>query len=363
MVLQGGKYKVEIVYGDTKQPFLEHTSRGDGQVFVEVEPDCEFYVSIACKSEDPVVATIQIDGKDLGYGVSGLSKDSFYTPFPCGLHSRDEAGGYTKQALKFARSAVMQETEENKGIPPQFWTGNVEVSFYEGVSAHYEPSSGAAYQNTWRGDKGDVGFMEGKTNPDKKKGVMSVAGNTTEYTGPTQGAHNTLVYCKGGLLMTVHLKYCSTIGLIFAGILPKPPHWTWGRMLFPGPQNEHSDKIDSTGAIDLLNDETSSASSCHTPTATAKKAPRVVSASKSDDVTASRNTMDEMGDTESKRAKKRRKLELEKKRVEEDVSFLQSLKDDSQEDMDDYIKAKRLHRDIRNQLASLQDEDDDSDDE
>ena len=249
MVVQG-KFQVEVVYADTKLPFKEFTSEHDGQLYLEVEPDAEYFIMISNKSEDPVNVSIKIDGTDLGLHVAGLTKYNSVTPYLCGITSRDENGGVTKQALQFVRSTVLQKTEENKGIPPQYWTGTVEVSFYESVAEEASSSNQRAFSSSWKGNSENVGYMMGKSNPDKKKGVMSAAGNTTEYVPPPAQPWTT-VYRKGGLLQTVHMKYCSTLGLIYANILPKPPHWEFQRMIAPGPQKDFSDKVDSSGAIDL----------------------------------------------------------------------------------------------------------------
>ena len=91
------------------------------------------------------------------------------------------------------------------------------------------------------------------------------------------------------------------------------------RLEFPGQHNAHNDKVDSEGVINLDAD---------TPTTTCVR-------------------------NDSPRDKKRRKLEAEKERVEKDVAFLQTVKDDSPLDMEDYIKAKEKHRELRNKLASL----------
>ena len=86
-----GKFKVEIVMADTKIPFMEHelksstttttgfstsASTGDraGTVYVEVEPKADYYINIESKNDDPVVASISVDGNDLGYEVSPFFK-------------------------------------------------------------------------------------------------------------------------------------------------------------------------------------------------------------------------------------------------------------------------------------------------
>ena len=250
-----GKFKVEVVYAETKIPFKEHTATTDGDTYVEVEPDAEYFVDIESKSEDPVVAYIRIDGKDLGYNVTLRKKQNYLS----GLVSKDELGGTSKQALKFVKINVFHKSEGDR-FAARMWTGTVEVDFYEGIPHVLESSSSSnqsrAFSSTWEGRTSDVGFTLGVSNPDKKKGVMSAAGNTVEYTAPTTNSGSgsrgkTIIFKKGGLLKSVSLKYCSTLGLIYAGILSKPPQWDLHRMTYPAPQRDHTENMDSTGAIDL----------------------------------------------------------------------------------------------------------------
>lgn len=277
MVVEG-KFKVEIVMADTKIPFLGHVlkpssttssgfattaSTGDktGTVYVEVEPKADYYINIESKSDDPVFASISVDGDDLGYAVGPFFKGDTYL---AGLASVDEEGGTMKRALQFVRSHVFPEEEAKKGMtPPMYWTGTVDVSFYDAIPyVNHTPENKRkrqrAFGNTWEGNSKDVGFLVGKMNPDKKKGVMSAAGDTVEYEAAdissedTSSPTSTTSYAKGGHVKTISMKYCSTLGLIYVGILPRPPLWDLHRMEHPGIFRDHADKIDpTTGTIDL----------------------------------------------------------------------------------------------------------------
>jgi hypothetical protein len=231
-MVKAGKHTVALIYADTKIPFKEH-SASDGQVYVEVEPNAEYYIQVSTESQDCVVIRIKVDGKDLGYQLTMNKQTSLIDPhFFVGVSSVDENGGTIHQALKFARTPVMQKTEDNK-VPPAFWTGSVQVEFYEGVY-HGTQSGTRAFRNSWTGAGNDVGYMIGKSNPDQKKGVMSATGSTVDYAQPKAGKRAR--YNQGGHLKTITMNYCSTVGLIFAGILTKPPVWEWGRMIKPGVQ-------------------------------------------------------------------------------------------------------------------------------
>jgi hypothetical protein len=60
--------KIELVYADTKMTFKEHTK--DGKIYVEVEPDVEYFISmqqIGASQRGVTVSKIFVDEQDLGY--------------------------------------------------------------------------------------------------------------------------------------------------------------------------------------------------------------------------------------------------------------------------------------------------------
>ena len=88
------------------------------------------------------------------------------------------------------------------------------------------------FSNSWNG--GDVAYVMGISDPDQKKGVKSQKGET--FTAH-KSKRRRKMYAKGGLLCTITLRYCSTLGLIHAGILPKPPMWDLHRLANPADDN------------------------------------------------------------------------------------------------------------------------------
>ncbi len=71
MVKSGG-YTVELVTADTKEPFKEHTAAdGDGQIFAEVEPDMDYFIS-ASSNIQGVRFAFHVDGVNLGYSSTML---------------------------------------------------------------------------------------------------------------------------------------------------------------------------------------------------------------------------------------------------------------------------------------------------
>ena len=63
-----GDFKVQLVKADTKKPFKEQTK--NGQTYVEVEPEVEYYISIQmlgiARSGD-LIARCLVDGKRTGW--------------------------------------------------------------------------------------------------------------------------------------------------------------------------------------------------------------------------------------------------------------------------------------------------------
>ena len=83
----------------------------------------------------------------------------------------------------------------------------------------------------------------GISDPDKKKGVKSDKGET--FTAH-KSKRRRKTYAKGGLLCTITLRYCSTLGLIHAGVLAKPPLWDMQRLTDPADKGEQKPEPKST---------------------------------------------------------------------------------------------------------------------
>ncbi|KAL3788458.1 hypothetical protein HJC23_011410 [Cyclotella cryptica] len=88
----------------------------------------------------------------------------------------------------------------------------------------------------------DVGYVPGKDRPQPKKGVKSAEGTTelrTHCFAPRSTHRDNKqkhrdpfapIVKEPEKLGVITLKYCSTVGLIFAGILTKPPNWEVERL-------------------------------------------------------------------------------------------------------------------------------------
>jgi hypothetical protein len=211
MVNKGRVFTVELVRADTKVAFKEHTK--DGKTYAEVEPEVEYFVHIELDPGPPVRAKIYVDGKSLGYDLD-VGSPKKKKSYDNGLWSYDGVSS-THQALKFAKAEVFNSSaDDTENVP--FWTGNIEVQFVE-IFDTGETHARRLSENTW--DGGDVGFVMGQTDP-KKKGVMSTQGKTIVKSKPKKKARKT--YAEGRVLETIKLHYCSTVGLVYAGIFGPP---------------------------------------------------------------------------------------------------------------------------------------------
>ena len=192
------------------------------ETYVEVEPESEYWIRVQTDSEDVVRAEISVDGKSLGYCVP-MDKRNSATDW--GVWKFENGKEYNF-ALKFAKAKVREATNNEDANDKPFWTGIVEVDFSEAIYAgEYEQQDRS---DMWTG--GDVSYVLGISDPDKKKGVKSEKGSSFNV---KKSQRRRSQYQTGGMLKKVTLRYCSTLGLIHAGILPKPPMWDLHRLSHP----------------------------------------------------------------------------------------------------------------------------------
>ena len=68
-MVRKGNFHMEIVSADTNIPFKEHR-HPNGEVYVEVNPNTEYFIRIKSDDEGLVVCKCVVDGVSLGYNVS-----------------------------------------------------------------------------------------------------------------------------------------------------------------------------------------------------------------------------------------------------------------------------------------------------
>jgi hypothetical protein len=242
-MVQRGNFKIELVYADTKLPFIEHTK--DGKIYVEVEPDVEYFISIqqtGKSSGGATMATFFVDGKELGYNYSGLKRRS--RPSYKGILSREQ-GSQSMKALKFTRPRISQDgTNVNRNL----LMGKVEIMLYEGIP------------NGYKGKRGDFTSKFSATAVDleqsglaKKKSLRSGEGEV-KITKNVSKEHY-MSYKRGKQIDKFTLNYCAALGLMEVGVLEKPDAWTHHRMKRPakleqGAPRVRPKRVHDTGSIE-----------------------------------------------------------------------------------------------------------------
>jgi hypothetical protein len=230
-MVQSEDFKIELVYADTKMPFKEHTK--DGKIFVEVEPDVEYFISIqqnGASRGGATVSTLSVDGTDLGY--RRLSSRCANEPTYEGVFSR-ENGFTTIKALKFTKPLISQDgTNVTRGL----LMGKVEIMMYEGTLLGYK-----GHQKDVNSKFTAAAVDINQSGLAKKKSLRSGEGEiklTTNTSGQQEPD-----YKLGSHFDTVTLNYCTALGLIEVGILKKPDAWTHHRMKRPANPDQGEPRV------------------------------------------------------------------------------------------------------------------------
>jgi hypothetical protein len=244
-MVQRGDFKIELVYAeDKKMKFKEHTK--DGKIYVEVEPDVEYFISIQQtgirRGGVTTVATFHVDGKALGYyHKSSKCKDQ---PSYKGICSR-ENGVSTTKALKFTKPRISQDgTNVNRGL----LMGKVEIKMYEGILVGYKDQH-KDFTATFTAAAVDLK----QSGLAKKKGLRSGEGEITVTTNDSGKRHASYKrgdsgkrhasYKRGAHFDTVTLNYCAALGLMEVGVLEKPDAWTHHRMKRPAKPEQGAPRV------------------------------------------------------------------------------------------------------------------------
>ena len=220
-MVQCGDFKIGLVYADTKMPFKEHTK--DGKIYVEVEPDVEYFISMqqtGTSRSGTTILSYHVDGKDLNYHqCSSKCRDE---PSYKGISNRQN-GVTTKRALKFMKPRISQDgTNVNRDL----LMGKVEIKMYDGILKGYKDNHKdiTSTFTTAAVDLEQSGLV-------KKKSLRSGEGEIT-LTKKTSGKPHAS-FKRGAHIDTVTLNYCAALGLMEVGVLEKPDAWTHHRMKRP----------------------------------------------------------------------------------------------------------------------------------
>jgi len=222
-MVKKGQFGLQLVDASTPEvPFKEHTTN-DGTTYIEVEPDTEYFLKVSIDSDrDSVIYAMQVDGEDLGYWVENEKDQELL-----GLRSYKN-GRITMRALKFRGLRDQAKSKTTITSPKDSngsWVGEIVVTFHEYIEleGYYDEKE---CESKWRGSQKSLSDIKGN----KEKLVKSGQGTTVESEAKSPKKKNIDV---GKILETITVKYCTTVELIHAGVLPKPPYWNWARLNFP----------------------------------------------------------------------------------------------------------------------------------
>jgi hypothetical protein len=228
MVIQAG-FRVELVEAKTKKPYKEHTSK-DGKVYVEAEPDAEYFVSvqkITKISEKHCLYVPYVDDQSLGWQGKAAGEGIATKPTYFGL-CQDAQGVLSSIALKFVKPSYVNRNDSKNSSPPTQLFGKVEVKVYEAGAAydnkkimHQDTSVSLSRPTVAVGNAGN----ETKKNLRSSEGCEILRGM-----GRKTGAQ----WKRKGIIDVITLNYCSAVGLINVGVLVKPDIYAWHRMTNPG---------------------------------------------------------------------------------------------------------------------------------
>jgi len=225
-MVKKGRFGLQLVDAATPEvSFKEHTAE-DGATYIEVEPDAEYFLKVGISSDFKNVAyDIEVDGEDLGYNSKHHSCEEKIK----GLRSREQ-GESTHKSLKFrGLYDLHDQTKEKTTVSPNDsngdWIGEIVVTFVEVIELEGYHNRKDATKSKWSGSHKSI-------NCNKKKLVKSGKGTTTKISTASRRMKRRN-WKKGKIIETITVKYCTTVGLINIGVLPKPPYWKMARANFP----------------------------------------------------------------------------------------------------------------------------------
>lgn len=217
-MVKSGPFTVQLIHAETGEAFPEHKAK-NRRTYAEVEPGTEYKIQVKSSRVETARYYITLDGEDFGY---------YWTVKNGKEETEDDVqteinGVVSRHTLQFAKPAPRGPNTEAS------WTGKLQVNFYREKILR-KPRTVEREESEWTGGNVSQGQSESKS-----KGVRTVRGKVISKFPMKQFWRRT-EEC-GRHLRTVTLHYCSTIGLIEAGILPRPPQsamtWNLHRQMNP----------------------------------------------------------------------------------------------------------------------------------
>ncbi len=308
-----GDFQIELIDAHTKAPFQEHLASTnvtpndvdidiDIDAYVEVEPNLEYYIKVTNHSiSSKAIFKYKVDGQDLGYYTTleagQVANDGIYTyshqkfrsqvralKFQKRFDFGQNAGSTsintstTKKALNKNTASSSPTSSKNSTLNnPYMINSNSKRTYHEQNSNHdsnknqgmiqitiYEhiPIEGYYYASDFSKFKISTLNKRRRTEsyslPEKNdtnnnithsmKNIYSQEGDLVQEINVDNGKRPITKF--GKILQSFKIKYCSTVGLIEHGILPKPDSvWDWYRMIksYHGDDSCNGDVSSDTG--------------------------------------------------------------------------------------------------------------------
>jgi len=247
-MVKKGDFTVELVNASSKESFKEHKGKDGIDSFVEVEPEAEYFIKVASDSYRRVAFEFIVDGIELVY----------VTPFAPYQREPQYAGNWSYNNNKSIETSFMfqkihqsmlqssSESDYNNIV------GKIQVKVYERIML-----DGYTQNKNTEKAKFDSSILTTEANQDKIMKQVKTTDGKTEISKDDNGSRQN--FCRGKKLETFELRYCTALGLIGVGVLPKPPLYEWAKMirLYKSQSNEKNDRpakklkpiIKSTSAI------------------------------------------------------------------------------------------------------------------
>lgn len=215
-----GDFLAQIVDAQTKEPFKEFTK--DGKHYSEAEAGLDYLIKVqrlnATESSPKIRATFNVDGVDLGYATT----DTFSEADFAGVYERVDGYGIMK-SLKFEKPTLAQQTTDGgfDSDAPLGVMGTVHIFFHEAI-------------DTGKIDTEDFSCsipaceIEQSLSGNAKVIRSSEGSQVTKEWAPTNTQTS-----EGSLLESITINYCTALGLVKEGVLPKPGIWEYARMEAP----------------------------------------------------------------------------------------------------------------------------------
>jgi hypothetical protein len=243
-------FSLELVRADDdQQAFVDHCITGTDAHYAEVEPNVEYYIKVSKTCPDAIQAYYFVDGQPLGFHTD-MDGPSFIT----GIWSTID-GVEMHKAFKFTNKVSMAVDAGNDAhgsdknsstvTPP---TGTVNVDFYKAIPngmRNYDGHDDDDFESAWSG--GMFGCFNGSGEAVGKKRVASTKGELSRK--ETKHDEGLVLYKKGDFVASLTLHYCTALGLIHHGILPKPPLWDLHRLQRPYQASSGAIKVSPRAVI------------------------------------------------------------------------------------------------------------------